>query len=96
MLKKAFLPMLMGSLFSVSDLACAVEPMQLTESQMDTVSAGQTSAAVGSASSLFGTAHVRATTYAYSGGSVRITRAGALSVATGFGSLASASAGSSF
>lgn len=77
--------------------ANAAEPLQLSEAQMDSVSAGaQNSWATGTASSLVGTAYARSSTYAYSSGPVRITRASALSVATGIGSSATASAGSSF
>jgi hypothetical protein len=92
----AFTPVLAVGLVLVAGLASASEPMQLTESQMDAVSAGQVSVASGSALSWYGTASSQATTSAFSQWPVRITNASAISVATGFGARATASAGSSF
>lgn len=96
MKKNNFAPALVASLFFASGLASAAEPMQLTDSQMDAVSAGQWSVASGSAFSWYGTASSQATTSAYSRGPVRITSASAIGVAIGFGSGATAAAGSSF
>ena len=96
MKKNTFTPMLAAALICAAGLASAAEPMQLTESQMDAVSAGQVSVASGSALSWYGTASSQATTSAYSRWPVRVTSASAISVATGFGSLATASASSTF
>lgn len=94
---KIFKSLVAGGVLCAAGIAGAAEPVQLTEAQMDSVSAaGQRSWATGSASSLFGTAYARTDTYAVQAGPVRITRASALSVATGFGSSATASAGSAF
>lgn len=87
---------LTGALLSAG-AAGAAPPLQLTDEQMDSVAAaGQSSVAAGYASALVGTAYVKANTSAYSNGPVRITRASALSVATGVGARASASAASTF
>lgn len=89
--------LLAGGMLCAGTIAGAAEPLQLSEAQMDSVSAGaQNSWATGTASALVGTAYARSSTSAYSSGPVRTTRASALSVATGIGASATASAGSSF
>lgn len=94
--KKVIISVLTGTLMSVAGLAGAAEPVQLSETQMDSVSAGQQSAAAGSASALLGTAFVGVTTTAFESGPVRITSASALGVALGTGSQATTVAESTF
>lgn len=97
MKKTAWASAVAGVLISAASLASAAEPLQLTESQMDGVSAGaQMSYSTGTASALIGTAYSRSSTSAVASGPVRITRASTLSLATGFGVTATSSAGSTF
>lgn len=97
MKKKALASAIAAGLLCAAGLASAAEPMQLTESQMDSVSAGgQSSVAYGTASAWYGTAYVKVSTSAYQNGGLRTTRASALSVATGFGASAHSSAASTF
>lgn len=95
--KKAIISVLTGTMMSIAGVASAAEPMQLSEAQMDSVSAGvQQSVATGSASAVLGTAFAGARTAAFASGPVRITTASALGVALGVGAGATTSAGSSF
>ena len=84
------------SLMPAAGLAIAAGPIQLDESQMDAVSAGQVSVSTASASALFGATYSKATTYAFTNQTGRVTQAGALGAAVGFGALATASATSYF
>jgi len=54
-MKKTLSAVAASALLSVAGLASAAEPMQLDDSQMDSVSAGATSVAAGLATALFGT-----------------------------------------
>lgn len=54
-MKKIISAVAAGALMSVAGLASAAEPMQLNDSQMDTVSAGAISVAAGQALAVFGT-----------------------------------------
>lgn len=84
------------SLMPAAGLASAAGPVQLDESQMDAVSAGQASVATASASVLFGVTFSKANTFAFTNQTVQITQAGAVGAAVGFGALAAASATSYF
>lgn len=70
--------------------------VQLSDSQMDRVSAGQQSWAFGSASALYGTVRSTSRSSAISAGPLRYTSASNSSYAFGFGTSANAEAGSSF
>lgn len=81
----------------MADLASAAKPMQLTESRMNSVSAGrQFSVAYDTASSWYSMAYVKVSTSPYKYGPLRTIRVSALSVATGFGASAHIPAVSTF
>ena len=88
--------MLATSLMSAAGIASAAGPIQLDEVQMDAVYAAQGSVAAASAFALAGATYSQATTYAFTQHTVRLTNAGALGAAVGFGSSATASAMSYF
>jgi len=97
MKEKSFAFALTAAMLALSGAAGAAEPIQLSEAQMDAVSAGvQRSTAAATASARIGTASARASTSAYASGPVRITQASALGVALGFGATANAVAGSTY
>lgn len=54
-MKKALSAIAATALLSVAGLASASEPLQLSDNQMDTVSAGSTSVAAGLATAVWGT-----------------------------------------
>lgn len=72
------------------------EPMQLSENQLDRISAGQQSWAFGSASALYGSIGSSSRSSAIAAGPLRYTSASNSSYAFGFGTSANAKAGSSF
>ena len=97
MKEKSFSFALALAMLALSGVAAASEPVQLSEAQMDSVSAGvQSSTAAATAAARFGTASASARTSAFVSGPVRITQASALGVALGFGATANAVAGSTY
>lgn len=85
-----------GTAAVAADLDAARGPVQLSESQMDRVTAGQYSWATGSASALSGIIRSSSRTTAVGAGPLRFTSATNSSFAFGFGTDANAQAESGF
>lgn len=98
-MKKLFTAASAAALMSLAGLANAAEPLQLTDSQMDNVSAGQSSSVSTGGTAVFGTIATGADTgtlVKYRWGSVvKQTSAGGATMVSGFLIRAGASAGSS-
>lgn len=97
-MKKTITALAATALVSVAGFASAAEPVQLTDSEMDTVSAGQSSWATSSGFALIGTVASGADTEAwvrYRNGTVtKYTAASAATLSSGFLVTATASSGS--
>ena len=99
-MKKILTAVAAGALMSLGGLASAAEPMQLTDNQMDSVAAGQVSAATTSGFAVVGVvasgadtaAFLRVTPFSVT----RVTTASAATISSGFLVGARASAASSF
>lgn len=86
-----------ASLLALASAANAAEPMPLSDTQMDSVTAGALSSTATSAASVAaGTVFVRASTSTYFSGPYRSTQASALGVALGTGASANASTHSAY
>ncbi|RJF92502.1 hypothetical protein [Noviherbaspirillum saxi] len=99
-MKKVLTTIAASTLMSLGGLASAAEPVQLSDSQMDSVAAGQTSIATTSGFALIGTVASGADTSTYAryrwGSVTKVTTASSASLASGVFVATTASAGSSF
>jgi len=95
-MKKTLAAIAAGALLSIGGFASAAEPMQLTDNQMDTISAGQSSWASSGGHAIFGVVATGAdsSSASYFHGAVKVTNASTATIALGFGVGAGASAGS--
>ena len=99
-MKKVLTAIAAGALMSLGGLASAAEPVQLTDNQMDSVAAGQTSVATTAGFAAIGVVASAANTSAYQRVTpftlTRVTTASAATISAGVLVGATASAASTF
>jgi len=97
-MKKTLTAIAATALMSLAGVASAAEPMQLDDSQMDNVSAGQVSFSVTAGAALIGTVASGSDTSAFTRITPRsrtyVTTASSATIATGVGVIAGSAAGS--
>ena len=99
-MKRTLAAIATGTVLSIGGIASAAEPVQLTDTQMDAVAAGQYSHASSGGSAWIGIVFSTADSGSYSSSNwcytVKVTNASAGTLSFGAGASAHASAGSGF